>query len=66
MTDKDIDRLTLSLIDSVGIGSEECNSISKGLALSRSQCNLPYLIGAAPVIYGIPSKLNRPDNKSQQ
>ncbi|KAG0140745.1 hypothetical protein CROQUDRAFT_99682 [Cronartium quercuum f. sp. fusiforme G11] len=59
VTDKDIDRLAMDLFKRTGLyPSDEPGhqpvSITQGLAESRSICQLRYLNGAAPVVYGIP------------
>ncbi|KAI9617152.1 hypothetical protein KEM48_004941 [Puccinia striiformis f. sp. tritici PST-130] len=68
VTDKDIDKLALDLFKKTGLHScnddrlqtENPSSSSKtltgALALARSSCQLKYLNGAAPVVYGIPVK----------
>lgn len=57
VTDRDIDRLTCSMLERFGLWDVEMN-VSKdlGLALaqSRADCLLSRINGAAPVIYGIP------------
>jgi separase len=95
VTDKDIDRYTMKLFETMGIREKEADaaasaadgqgvsqisnelkrmsisssantqdnatpkdllSISKCIALSRDACQLKYLIGAAPVVYGLPCR----------
>lgn len=69
VTDKDIDRFSLemltrwSLISSTSSTSEhEAVSICAAVAQSRDECNLQYLNGAAPVVYGLPLKLSKMNN----
>jgi separase len=63
VSDKDIDRLTGAfLFNWLGTGKAEdigrskpehnLSSMATALALSRTACRLPYLVGAATVIYG--------------
>lgn len=55
VTDKDIDRLTEALLNSLlKPGEDKC--LATLLAQCRSVCRLPYLIGCAPVVYGLPVK----------
>jgi separase len=79
VTDKDIDRFSISLLKRWGLlsnttttSSSSTDSKSKGkshankftssehdnlgtaVAMSRSECTLRYLVGAAPVVYGMP------------
>jgi len=69
VTDKDIDKLALDLFVKTGLqrpssapeqSDENATRLSMtltgALALSRSVCQLKYLNGAAPVVYGIPVK----------
>lgn len=57
VTDRDIDRLTCSMLERFGLWDVE-RKISKDLGLSLSQsrtdCLLSKINGAAPVIYGMP------------
>lgn len=53
VTDKEIDRYLLSLLDkAVKKGPHE---LEESVQLARSACKLKYLTGAAPVIYGFPT-----------
>ncbi|GAA6018536.1 hypothetical protein JCM11491_006438 [Sporobolomyces phaffii] len=61
VTDKDIDKFAQSVFDKTGIASSSSASkdtalvsLTSAVAQSRSVCNLRYLNGAAPVVYGIP------------
>lgn len=65
VTDKDIDKLSQSVFDKLGMGGKEQNrlreratrsptSLVAAVAQSRDSCKLKYLTGAAPVVYGIP------------
>lgn len=64
VTDKDIDKLSQSVFDKIGLGSKELDrskekclspmSLIAAVAQSRDSCKLKYLTGAAPVVYGIP------------
>ncbi|KAG5440548.1 hypothetical protein PCK2_000373 [Pneumocystis canis] len=67
VTDKDIDRFSISVLKYWGLIPNDLESYQSGkaesktgkslveaVAFSRDQCVLKYLNGAAPVIYGIP------------
>ncbi|GAA5982183.1 hypothetical protein JCM10908_004771 [Rhodotorula pacifica] len=62
VTDKDIDKFAWSVFRRTGIASSEGDSpnsqsslsLTAAVAQSRDVCNLRYLNGAAPVVYGIP------------
>lgn len=70
VTDKDIDKFAFSVFRRTGIAAPETGSTSSSsssspsnapslsltaaVAQSRTVCNLKYLNGAAPVVYGIP------------
>ncbi|MBW0461348.1 hypothetical protein O181_001063 [Austropuccinia psidii MF-1] len=75
VTDKDIDRLAIELFKQTGLYSQEhggCGvmTLTSALAQVRSCCQLKYLNGAAPVVYGIPVKFVfptfSPDNNKPQ
>ncbi|KAK9476091.1 peptidase family C50-domain-containing protein [Lipomyces japonicus] len=63
VTDKDIDRFSDAMLSSWGLydsfsadlaeNQKRCN-IGQSLSSAREVCNLKYLNGAAPVLYGIP------------
>lgn len=58
VTDKDIDRLTAAFLKEwlgVSSGQRRTLSIAESLAVARNACRLPHLVGAATVIYGLPS-----------
>lgn len=63
VTDKDIDKFAFSVFRKTGIAEPEAASsspsppplsLTAAVAQSRDVCNLRYLNGAAPVVYGIP------------
>ncbi|GAA5914661.1 hypothetical protein JCM8208_000403 [Rhodotorula glutinis] len=65
VTDKDIDKFAFSVFRRTGIAAPEPGptsssssssslSLTAAVAQSRTVCNLKYLNGAAPVVYGIP------------
>ncbi|KAM0746055.1 hypothetical protein T439DRAFT_384325 [Meredithblackwellia eburnea MCA 4105] len=66
VTDKDIDKLSQSVFEKIGIARSESLNQDKGgvaqptvnltqaVATSRDTCNLRFLNGAATVVYGIP------------
>jgi separase len=64
VTDKDIDRFSLSVLQKWGLfPKEESNDdgsvtdLADAVAQSRNACTLPFLVGAAPVVYGLPISL---------
>ncbi|KAI8150319.1 peptidase family C50-domain-containing protein [Fennellomyces sp. T-0311] len=60
VTDKSIDSLTQAMLSSWGVLKDNGRaSLVEAVASSRSSCNLPYLIGAAPVVYGVPVYIKR-------
>lgn len=57
VTDKDIDRFTETFLRHwvPQLGSDtHISDITTAVQLSRKSCKLQYLVGAAPVIYGLP------------
>ena len=56
VTDKDIDRFSKTMFENWGLGGGKNSDISlvQAVAGSRDACNLRFLNGAAPVVYGIP------------
>ncbi|EAU89520.1 cysteine-type endopeptidase [Coprinopsis cinerea okayama7 len=64
VTDRDIDKFSMSVFDKVGLKASEIKkrgdkqqqsmSVVAAVAQSRDVCKLKYLTGAAPVVYGIP------------
>ena len=64
VTDRDIDRFAQAVLTEwLSNGSNEPGNDLHDVAISvtraRSACKLPYLIGAAPVCYGIPTTINK-------
>ncbi|CAG8517252.1 7668_t:CDS:10 [Paraglomus occultum] len=64
VTDKDIDRFSKALFREWGISRDNnerdngsCISLVQAVSKARKDCLLEYLIGAAPVVYGIPCYL---------
>jgi separase len=58
-TDKELDGISESVLEKMGLKQEKDNlsgnlSIAQAVAQSRDACKLPYLTGAACVVYGIP------------
>ena len=53
VTDCDIDRFSLELIENFKDEENEL-SLIECIPLAREKCKLKYLIGCAPVCYGIP------------
>ena len=62
VTDKDIDKFTMSVFEKIGLITNVATSFDEGMSISdavvesRDLCNLKYLNGAAPVVYGLPAK----------
>jgi len=57
VTDKDIDRLSVTLFEEWGLGQihhKHDLSLSEALTRARNACVMKYLVGCAPVIYGVP------------
>ncbi|EEC03685.1 conserved hypothetical protein [Ixodes scapularis] len=57
VTDRDIDRFTEGLLTSwipTLVTKTHVPDITKAVQVARKACKLQYLIGAAPVVYGIP------------
>ena len=52
VTDSDIDRYLESVLQQWLGGRQD---LSQCVADARGDCKLPYLVGAAPVIYGLPN-----------
>ena len=65
VTDNDIDKFSISLFEHFFVEGE---SLSRSVSFSRSVCKLPYLVGCAPVCYGVPvlPMLKNPQNKLNQ
>jgi len=61
VTDSDIDRLSVRLLNEWLSGEQQIECAYKCLAhtvnSSRGACQLRYLVGAAPVLYGIPKAI---------
>ena len=51
VTDKDIDRFLTRLLKE---WIEQRGNILNYVSTARDECFLPYLIGASPVVYGLP------------
>ncbi|GAA5908652.1 hypothetical protein JCM5296_006001 [Sporobolomyces johnsonii] len=66
VTDKDIDKFAQSVFDKTGLASSPTStssspaSLTSAIATSREVCNLRYLNGAAPVVYGVPVRFASP------
>ncbi|KAI9100434.1 peptidase family C50-domain-containing protein [Phlyctochytrium arcticum] len=63
VTDRDLDRFSMSLFEKWGLiesgETSSCKvSLSAAVARSRGSCTLKYLTGAAPVVYGVPIFFN--------
>ncbi len=64
VTDRDIDRFLEQLLKSWLTGDESGSkkSLLDYMSEARRACKLQYLIGASPVVYGLPVYLNRKVN----
>jgi hypothetical protein len=54
VTDKDIDRFALEMMRKIELGS----SVGIAISAARNACKLKFLVGAAPVWYGVPLEFN--------
>lgn len=54
VTDGDIDRFAKNLLERWGICSDSKMDLVEAASLARAACQLPYIVGAAPVVYGLP------------
>ena len=50
VTDKDIDRFSMELFQKI----EKGETIGSAIFKAKNACKLKYLIGAAPIWYGVP------------
>ncbi|CAH6723569.1 separin [[Candida] jaroonii] len=59
VTDKDIDKFSLSVFESWNLFGDSSTKHNMGLCVrdSRKACTLKYLNGSAPIIYGLPLTL---------
>lgn len=57
VTDHDIDRYSTTLLEKFLQGEDRTRSLSSCVATSRSACKLRFIVGCAPVCYGIPVHL---------
>ena len=57
VTDADIDRFTLALLKEWM--ADEGKSLAEAVSGARSSCKLGYLVGAAPVCFGVPVVLSK-------
>lgn len=59
VTDKDIDKFSLSVFESTSLfeNSDLQIDFSEAVRTGRQTCNLKYLNGSAPVVYGLPLHL---------
>ncbi|XP_046575323.1 separin-like isoform X2 [Haliotis rubra] len=58
VTDRDIDRFLGGMLTS-WMSAEGEGSLLEAVPAARDQCRLPFLIGAAPVVYGFPVSFRR-------
>lgn len=54
VTDKDIDRFSLSLLDGLFNNLHSPSNVVEQVSSSRDACKLRFIVGAAPIVYGIP------------
>lgn len=62
VTDKDIDKFSASMLERWGAfppsnPGMKVMGIARAVRESRDECNLRFLNGAAPVVYGLPLSL---------
>jgi separase len=57
VTDRDIDRYSATLMESFLAKDNDGASLASCVARARSTCKLPYIVGCAPVCYGVPVHL---------
>jgi hypothetical protein len=62
VTDHDIDRYSMDLLerflgDSDDVSSDE--TLAKCVSMARTACKMRYIVGCAPVCYGVPVSLHR-------
>lgn len=67
VTDVDIDKFSLSLMDKTGLlltsPKLEVQDLVSAANSSRDACNLKFIVGAAPVVYGLPVRFLRLSEK---
>lgn len=55
VTDKDIDLFSMAMFDHCSLFDDKVGlSVCEGVCRSRHSCNLKYLNGSAPIVYGLP------------
>ena len=54
VTDKDIDRFTQSILKNWLTADKDHVMLSDHILAARKCCKLPYLVGCASVLYGLP------------
>jgi separase len=57
VTDREIDRFLIELLRMTVLSGQ--SEIGEAVTLARQSCKLRYLTGAAPVVYGFPTLINR-------
>ena len=57
VTDKDIDRFAEALLKAWLQANNGTSSLLHLISRSREACRLQFLIGAAPVVYGLPLQI---------
>ena len=58
VTDKDIDKYTAELLKSWW-SAEDGSDLIPYVQKARKACKMKYLVGSAPVVYGLPVFINR-------
>lgn len=69
VTDKDIDRFSTHLLEQMLTTAKASSPplcLCAGVARAREACKLTYLVGAAPVVYGLPVQLTASAQSSVQ
>lgn len=60
VTDKDIDKFSMSVFEHWGLSSGEHNlNLCQAVSRSREKCTLRHLNGSSPVVYGLPLRVDQ-------
>ncbi len=63
VSDRDIDRFATHLIKSFAESPAACLPLTAYMSSARESCKLKWIIGAAPVVIGLPSMRARSEPK---
>ncbi|CAB9507041.1 extra spindle pole bodies homolog 1 (Saccharomyces cerevisiae) [Seminavis robusta] len=61
VTDRDIDRYCQSMLQS--LADAKSNNIAHAVAQARSSCKMQFMVGCAPVCYGLPTQLRQAESR---